>query len=60
MAHDEDTAPRDDELPFQAEGFREYVADIDPATATDMEALIVQLEHAGDEPPSEPDPQAQV
>ena len=27
------------------EGFREYVAEIDPATAADMEALVERLEH---------------
>lgn len=60
MAHEEHRPEHNDELPFQAEGFREFVADMDPATAADMEAVIVQLEHAADEPAAEPDPQAQV
>ncbi len=42
----------------EGEGFREYVAQIDPATAADMEALIERLEHEPETegaPPEQPD-----
>jgi hypothetical protein len=39
------------------EGFREYVAEIDPGTAAEMEALIERLEH---EPEAEGAPPEQT
>ncbi len=51
MDDEERQSEHSPELPFQAEGLREYVADIDPATATEMDAVIAQLEHAAETPP---------
>lgn len=39
------------------EGFREYVAEIDPAAAAEMEALVERLEHELEDegaPPEQP------
>ena len=50
MTDEQRAAERVPDLPIQAEGFREYVADIDPATAAEMEAIVEQLEAAAEQP----------
>jgi hypothetical protein len=55
MATEERDGERSPDLPFQAEGFREYVADIDPATAAENEAIVAQLEAAAQEPAPDAD-----
>ncbi len=57
MAEDERPEERAEDEE-EGEGFREYVAQIDPATAADMEALIERLEHEPETegaPPEQPD-----
>jgi hypothetical protein len=56
MAEDE-RAEEQAEGEEPGEGFREYVAQIDPATAADMEALVERLEHEPEDegaPPEQP------
>jgi hypothetical protein len=50
MNDDERPPEQEPESPLQEEGFKEYVAQIDPGTATEMEALIEQLEAEGEQP----------
>ena len=46
MADDErDPQQADDQPDTEGDGFREYVAQVDPGTAAEMEALIERLEH---------------
>jgi hypothetical protein len=52
MANEE--ARPESDAPEADEGFKEYVAQIDPGTAAEMEALIEQLEVSANDPPPPP------
>jgi hypothetical protein len=54
---DDERAEEGTEDQEEGEGFREYVAQIDPATAAEMEALVERLEH---EPEAESAPPEQT
>ena len=52
MAQD-DRTPQDGDNEadaYEGDGYREYVAQIDPGTATEMEAVLENLERMGEQP----------
>jgi hypothetical protein len=51
MAEHEHTHDEEAESPLENEGLRQYVAGIDPAAATEMEAVLEQLEAERDDFP---------